>query len=66
MTIYKLLIDSPLYEKKLLEIKRLAKREKKQLELTGQEITFNATIRHDYKMPDHKQVTGSGVIIRLI
>ena len=61
MTTYKLLLDSPKYEKKLTEIKRIAKRYKKQIEITGDDISFDAVI-----FGRHKTVTGPGAIVRLI
>jgi hypothetical protein len=64
MTTYKLLINSPLYEKKLSEIKRIAKREKKQISITGEDISFIGTnFGTLYGKPAHIEVSGPGAIV---
>jgi hypothetical protein len=67
MTTYKLLTDSPLYEKKLAEIKRIAKREKKQISIIGEDIAFVGT-KHSatgYGKLEHVEVSGPGAIVQI-
>jgi hypothetical protein len=64
MTTYKLLIESPKYAKTLETIRRMAKREKKTVEMVGQDISFVGVIYPKYTgKPEYKEITGSGVLI---
>ena len=77
MTTYKLLLDSPKYDKKLQEIKRIAKRYKKEMAILGDcNIDFKAlpqlytsTSRYGDKQllnrDSGKHTTGTGVLIQL-
>jgi hypothetical protein len=67
MTTYKLLTDSPLYEKKLAEIKRIAKREKKQITITGEDISFVGTnfSATGYGKLEHVDISGPGAIVQI-
>ena len=67
MTTYKLLIESPKYDKYLKKIKTIAKKDKKKLVITGEDISFIAdTNTRSYGGPDYKTITGSGAIITLL
>ena len=66
MTTYRLLVESPQYEKTLQKIKALAKREKKQIAFIGKEISFLGTRwNHVQNRPEIKAVRGSGMEIQL-
>lgn len=77
MTTYKLLIDSPKFAKKLDEIKRLAKRQKKQVAIMGNytvefvclpQIYFSNVLGYR-SMRDRdrgKKVSGEGIIVQVV
>lgn len=68
MTTYKLLTDSPKFGKILDEIRKAAKRQKKQIEIIGVDsISFEALVWPRYGgTPERKTYTGPGAEVRIV